>query len=99
MSHSPAAALSALSPRRVPALAAVTAAALLAATGCSDNSGTSAPGSSHGGNTRSTDRPKDLATQRLTWKACKAPSVAEGGVAHRAHESGLLGVRGGGRLP
>ncbi|WP_326810711.1 alpha/beta hydrolase [Streptomyces scopuliridis] len=76
MSHSPS---SALSVRRAPALAAVTAVALLAATGCSGDSGASSPGSSHGGNTRSTDRPKDLATQRLQWKACKAPSVAEGG--------------------
>ncbi|MFJ9207583.1 alpha/beta hydrolase [Streptomyces sp. NPDC102264] len=85
MSHSPAPAASvpsapaALSTRCAPALAAVTAAALLAATGCSGTSGTSTPGSSHGGNTRSTDRPKDLAAQRLVWKACKAPSVAEGG--------------------
>lgn len=69
---------SAFSGRRAPALAAVTTAALLAATGCS-SSETSGPGSSNGGNSRSTDKLTGLASQRLDWKACTAPSVAEGG--------------------
>ncbi|MFI5753736.1 alpha/beta hydrolase [Streptomyces sp. NPDC051569] len=59
--------------RRSLALAAVTAAALLAATGCSGST------SSSGGSANSTDRPKDLASQRLDWKTCQAPSTSEGG--------------------
>ncbi|RDG30445.1 alpha/beta hydrolase [Streptomyces corynorhini] len=70
------------SARRGTALA-VTAAALLAASGCSDG-GTSRGGNSGGGNSptgssRSADAPGKLASQRLDWKACPAPSASEGG--------------------
>ncbi|MFJ1745187.1 alpha/beta hydrolase [Streptomyces sp. NPDC088116] len=60
-------------------LAAVTAAAaLLAATGCSDG-GSPDSGRSNSGNSNSRATPSDLASQRLDWKACPTPSVAEGG--------------------
>ncbi|GAA2515535.1 alpha/beta hydrolase [Streptomyces gobitricini] len=49
-------------------LAAATATVLMAA-GCSDN------GDKGGQNP---DRPKELATQKLTWEACPAPSLQEG---------------------
>ncbi|MFD5034172.1 alpha/beta hydrolase [Streptomyces sp. NPDC058220] len=60
--------------RRATALAAVSTAALLTATGCSDISGSSDSGSSN-----STAKPTDLVSQRLDWKACPVPSAAEGG--------------------
>ncbi|MEE1804415.1 MULTISPECIES: alpha/beta hydrolase [unclassified Streptomyces] len=73
--------------RRSAALAAVTAVALLAASGCSDNAGSergdasdAALGTPAGGNPRATSSPGGgLATQHLTWKACPAPAASEGG--------------------
>ncbi|KIF76579.1 peptidase [Streptomyces sp. 150FB] len=56
---------------RSTALAAVTAAALLAASGCSGDSGPA--GSDNPG------KPSDLASQQLDWKPCGTPSVAQGG--------------------
>jgi pimeloyl-ACP methyl ester carboxylesterase len=52
------------------ALAVVTAAALLTATGCSPSGG--ADSGDH-------DKPENAASQRLDWTACPAPSAAEGG--------------------
>ncbi|MFI6700498.1 alpha/beta hydrolase [Streptomyces sp. NPDC050509] len=75
------------SARRSAALAAVTAVALLAASGCSDDAGSergdasdAALGTPAGGNVRATSSPGGgLATQHLTWKACPAPAASEGG--------------------
>lgn len=52
---------------RTAALAA-SAAMLLAAAGCTDNGGD-----------KDTDRAEDLASQKLDWQKCSAPSAAEGG--------------------
>ena len=57
------------SARRAAALAAVTVTALLAVSACSDS------GSDGGGGSGSSDPtagPKNLATQKLDWKACAA---------------------------
>ncbi|WP_446039906.1 alpha/beta hydrolase [Streptomyces sp. SID1121] len=66
------------SARRSAPLAAVTAAALLAVTGCSGSGGSvsAGPVSGDGGDR---NRPKGLASQRLDWTACKAPTAAQGG--------------------
>ncbi|MGW2261099.1 alpha/beta hydrolase [Streptomyces sp. NPDC001780] len=66
--------------RRGTLLAAVstaTAAALLTAAGCSG--GGESGENPAGGNVNVRDTPSDLASQRLEWTACPAPSVAEGG--------------------
>jgi pimeloyl-ACP methyl ester carboxylesterase len=52
------------------ALAVVTSAVLLAVTACSGG------GSADGGDR---DKPADVMSQRLDWKGCSAPSVAQGG--------------------
>ncbi|WP_046497178.1 alpha/beta hydrolase [Streptomyces odonnellii] len=59
-------------------LAALTAVALLAASGCSDSAGR-AEGASSNGRANALATPEDLAAQRLSWKACAAPSATEGG--------------------
>lgn len=64
------------SARRAAALAAVTAAALLAVSACSDSGSDGGRGS---GSSDPTARPKNLATQKLDWKTCAAPSVEQGG--------------------
>ncbi|MEV7868007.1 alpha/beta hydrolase [Streptomyces sp. NPDC088124] len=74
-----------LSPeRRSAALAAVTAVALLAASGCSTTPGSDRADATDaalgtGGNARAASSPGGLATQHLRWKACRAPSASEGG--------------------
>ncbi|AXG80131.1 alpha/beta hydrolase [Streptomyces paludis] len=82
------------SARRGTALA-VTAAALLAAAGCSDSTGSGSGTTGASGQTgttgapvranspaaaaRPSELPGNLVSQRLGWKACPAPSASEGG--------------------
>ncbi|MEV0488524.1 alpha/beta hydrolase [Streptomyces atratus] len=69
---------------RAAALAA-TATVLLPLTACSDNSGNEATGtdrtknSPHAANAADASGSADLASQKLTWKPCQAPSTAQGG--------------------
>ncbi|MFD7714457.1 alpha/beta hydrolase [Streptomyces sp. NPDC059814] len=71
--------------RTSPALraAALAATVLLPLTGCSNGGGEDTPdrseGSPHAANTATSSGPSALATQKLTWKRCPAPSQAEGG--------------------